>query len=97
MIAGQDYHYERRYSNMGTLTLDPRGSYRTANGTGSFRGEAGDVIRLTSGPFAGAIGHLQPDRSGQPAVYFERDENRDARDVHIVAPQRTSCTVARGN
>jgi len=95
VVAGQDYHYELRYSNMGFLQLSPQGTYTTANTSGKWVRGPGDTIRLTSGQFAGAIGHLQPDKSGQPAVYFERDENRDARDVHIVDPQRTSCTVKR--
>jgi hypothetical protein len=95
VVAGQDYHYELRYSNMGYLQLSPQGTYKTANTSGKWVRSGGDSIRLISGQFAGAVGHLQPDKSGQPAIYFERDENRDARDVHIVDPQRTSCTVKR--
>jgi hypothetical protein len=95
-VGGQDYHYELRFSNMATLTLSANGTYRTANTSGKFVRGAGDTIRLTTGQFAGAIGHLQPDKSGKPAVYFERDENRNAKGVHIVDPQRTSCTVSRG-
>lgn len=96
VVAGQDYHYELRYSNMVTLTLSPDGTYRTNATSGKFVRGAGDTIRLTSGQFAGAVGHLQPDKSGKPAVYFERDENKDAKGVHIVDPARTSCTVSRG-
>jgi hypothetical protein len=77
-----------------TLTLSPNGTYRTNSASGSFVRE-GDRLRLTSGAFAGAVGRLQPDRSGQPAVYFAREENRRANGVHIVDPGRTACTVAR--
>lgn len=96
IVAGQPFHYELRFSNMGTLTLSPAGAYRTASSSGRFVRIGNDRIKLVSGQFAGAIGRLQPDKSGRPAVYFERDENRTAQDVHIVDPQRTSCTVARG-
>ena len=94
-VAGDLPRYELRFSNMATLTLSPTGTYRTANTSGRFVRE-GDTIRLTSGQFAGAVGRLAPDKSGRPAVYFERDENRRANGVHIVDPARTSCTVARG-
>ena len=87
---------ELRFSNMGTLMLSPNGTYRTNSTSGRFVRGGGDTIRLVSGQFAGAVGHLQPDKSGRPGVYFERDENRNAQGVHIVDPQRTSCTVARG-
>ncbi len=95
VVAGQDFHYELRFSNMGFLQLSPAGTYQTAHTSGRWVRRAGDTIKLTTGQFAGALGHLQPDNSGQPAVYFERDENRTANDVHIVDPQRTSCTVKR--
>lgn len=95
VVGGQGYHYELRFSNMGFLQLSPGGTYQTAHTSGRWVRGAGDTIKLTSGQFAGAVGHLQPDNSGQPAVYFERDENRTANDVHIVDPQRTSCTVKR--
>jgi hypothetical protein len=94
-VAGDLARYELRNSNMATLTLTPGGTYRTANASGAFKRE-GDTIRLTSGQFAGAVGRLQPDRSGRPAVYFEIAENRRANGVHIVDPARTSCTTARG-
>lgn len=93
-VAGDLPDYQLRTSNMVTLTLSPGGTYRTNAASGRFVRE-GDRIRLTSGAFAGAVGRLQPDRSGQPAVYFERDENRRPNGVHIVDPSRTSCTVAR--
>lgn len=95
VVAGQDFHYELRPSNMGFLQLTKDGRYTTSNTKGQYvRGE-GDTIKFTSGQFAGATGHLQPDNSGQPAVHFEREENRTAKDVHIVDPQRTSCTAKR--
>jgi hypothetical protein len=93
-VAGDLPDYQLRNSNMVTLTLTPSGTYRTNSASGKFVRE-GDRIRLTSGAFAGAVGRLQPDRSGQPAVYFERDENRRANGVHIVDPARTACTLAR--
>jgi hypothetical protein len=95
VVAGQGFQYELRYSNMGFLQLSPNGTYQTANTRGRFVRGSGDTIKLVSGQFAGAVGHLQPDRSGTPAVYFEREENRTAANVHIVDPQRTSCTVKR--
>jgi hypothetical protein len=52
-------------------------------------------VRLTSGAFAGAVGQLRPDRSGQPAVYFERDENRRPDGTPIVDIATTACTKAR--
>lgn len=94
-VAGDLARYELRNSNMATLTLSPSGTYRTASASGVFKRE-GDTIRLTSGAFAGAVGRLQPDRSGKPAVYFEVAENRRANGAHIVDPARTSCTTARG-
>lgn len=93
-VAGDLPNYQLRYSNMVTLTLSPGGTYRTNASSGSFVRD-GDRIRLTSGAFAGAVGRLQPDRSGQPAVYFEREENRRPDGVHIVDPARTACTLAR--
>jgi hypothetical protein len=92
-VAGDPARYELRFSNMVTLTL-AGGTYRTNAASGSFTRQ-GDTIRLTSGAFAGAVGRLRPDRSGQPAVYFEIDENRRANGVHIVDPRTTACTVAR--
>lgn len=94
-VAGDLPNYQLRHSNMVTLTLTEGGTYRTNAASGRFVRE-GDRIRLTSGAFAGAVGRLQPDRSGRPAVYFEREENRRPDGVHIVDPGRTSCTVARG-
>lgn len=85
---------ELRHSNMATLTLLPGGTYRTANTSGNFVHE-GDRIRLTSGAFSGAVGRLRADRSGEPAVYFERDENRREGGVPIVDPATTACTKAR--
>jgi hypothetical protein len=93
--AGEMNGRELRFSNMATLTLLPAGTYRTANTSGTFVRE-GSRIRLTSGAFGGAVGQLRADRSGQPAVYFERDENRRANGVHIVDPATTACTKARG-
>lgn len=93
-VAGDLPRYELRFSNMVSLTLAPDGYYRTNKAMGKFVRE-GDVIRLTTGAFAGARGRLMPDRSGTPAVYFEIAENRRANGVHIVDPARTACTKAR--
>ena len=92
--AGELNGRELRFSNMATLTLLPGGTYRTANTSGTFVRE-GARIRLTSGAFSGAVGQLRADRSGEPAVYFERDENRRPNGVHIVDPDTTACTKAR--
>ena len=92
--AGELNSRELRFSNMATLTLLPNGTYRTANTGGAFV-RNGDRIRLTSGAFSGAVGQLRPDRSGQPAVYFERDENRRPNGAHIVDPATTACTKAQ--
>lgn len=93
--AGELNGRQLRVSNMATLTLLPGGAYRTANTSGAFVRD-GDRIRLTSGAFAGAVGQLRPDRSGAPAVYFERDENRRANGVHLVDAATTACTKAGG-
>lgn len=93
-VAGDLPTYELRVSNMVTLTLTSDGTYKTNKAGGAFVRE-GDAIKLTSGPFAGAVGRLMPDKSGKPAVYFEIDENRGADGVHKVDPARTSCTEAR--
>ena len=94
VVAGDLGNRELRPSALGTLTLSPGGSYVARNGSGKFVRE-GDTIRLTSGPWAGARGTLMADRSGEPAVYFELDDNRRADGSYIVDPWRTSCTRAR--
>lgn len=94
-VAGDMPDYQLHYSAMVTLTLSPAGRYATNVGGGAFVRE-GDAVRLTGGPFAGAVGRLQADRSGEPAVYFERAENRRADGSFIIDPGRTACTVARG-
>lgn len=91
---GETTQYSLAYSNMASLTLDPAGTYRTASGGGRFT-RTGDKIRLTSGAWAGAVGTLEPDRSGEPAVVFHIEENRRADGVHIVDPYTTRCTRAR--
>ncbi|PWG01709.1 hypothetical protein [Sphingosinicella humi] len=93
-VAGDLPNYELRISNMVTLTLASDGSYKTNKASGRFLRE-GDSIRLTSGAFAGARGRLERDRSGEPAVYFDIDDNRGPDGVHIVDPARTSCTRPR--
>jgi hypothetical protein len=94
VVGGDLQHYELRTSNMVTLSLTPGGVYRTNASSGRFTRD-GDSIRLVGGAFSGAVGRLRPDRSGQPAVYFERDENRRPNGVHIVDIATTACTKAR--
>lgn len=94
-VPGDMPDYQLHYSAMVTLTLSPAGRYATNVGGGAFARQ-GNAVRLTSGPFAGATGRLQADRSGEPAVYFEREENRRANGSFIIDPGRTACTVARG-
>lgn len=91
---GEATQYSLAYSNMGSLTLEAGGAYRTASSGGRFT-RAGDKIRLTSGAWAGAVGTLEPDRSGEPAVVFHIEENRRANGVHLVDPYTTRCTRAR--
>jgi hypothetical protein len=94
VVGGDLQHYELRVSNMVTLTLTPGGAYRTNASSGRYT-RAGDSIRLVGGAFAGAVGRLRPDRTGQAAVYFERDENRRPNGVPIVDVATTACTKAR--
>ena len=95
VIGGGAATYELRYSNMGFLELGAGGIYRTANTSGRWVRGAGNSIRLTSGQFAGAVGRLEPDKSGAPAVFFELAENKDARGIPVVDVYRTSCTAKR--
>jgi hypothetical protein len=94
VVAGQLADYENRPSLMGFLSLTPDGTYRTQNGTGGFR-RNGDTIRFTSGSYAGALGRLRPDNSGEAAIYFSLDENRRANGTPIVDPWSTFCVHAR--
>lgn len=94
VVAGEIATYENRPSLMGFLQLSADGTYRTQQGTGRFTRE-GAAIRLASGPWAGALGRLEPDNSGEPAVYFERDDNRRADGTPIVDPWRTFCVRQR--
>ncbi len=91
---GQTTQYSLAFSNLGSLTLSPGGSYR-AGTTGGRYVRSGDKIKLASGPWAGAIGSIERDRSGEPAVVFHIDENRRADGVHRVDPYTTRCTQAR--
>jgi hypothetical protein len=94
VAAGQTTQYSLGISNMASLTLSPAGTYRTANGGGKFSRSA-DKIRLAGGPFDGAIGTLEADRSGVAAVVFHIEENRRPNGVHIVDPYTTRCTASR--
>jgi hypothetical protein len=92
--AGTPTEYSLAVSNMASLTLSPAGTYRTANGAGRFS-RSGGKIKLSGGPFDGAVGTLEADRSGAPAVLFQIEENRRPGGVHIVDPYTTRCTQAR--
>ncbi|HEX7889820.1 MAG TPA: hypothetical protein VF522_10710 [Ramlibacter sp.] len=91
---GEATQYSLAFSNLGTLALSGH-RYATAKSAGSFERVGADKIRLTSGPWAGAVGTLEPDRSGRPAVVFHIEENRRPDGVHIVDPYTTRCTEAR--
>lgn len=90
VVAGDLPTYENRQSLMGFLQLSSDGTYRTAQGSGRFSRE-GDAIRLASGPWQGALGRLKPDNGGDPAVYFEREDNRRPDGSPIIDPWRTFC------
>ena len=91
---GQATEYSLSFGNMVSLTLSPAGTYVAGKSGGRFIRD-GDKVRLTSGAWAGAIGTLEPDRSGRPAVVFYIEENRRSNGVHIVDPYTTRCTEAR--
>lgn len=91
---GEATQYSLAFSNMGSLTLSGH-EYRTARAAGRFERVGADKIRLASGPWQGALGTLEPDRSGRPAVVFHIEENRRSDGVHIVDPYTTRCTEAR--
>lgn len=91
---GQTTEYSLAFSNMVSLTLSPAGTYVAGKSGGRFIRD-GDKVRLTSGAWAGAIGTLEPDRSGRPAVVFYIEENRRSNGVHIVDPYTTRCTESR--
>lgn len=94
IAAGDIATYENRPSLMGFLELSPGGTYRTQQGGGRFTRE-GNAVRLADGPWAGALGRLEPDNAGEPAVYFEREDNRRADGTPIVDPYRTFCVKQR--
>ncbi|MGH6782836.1 MAG: hypothetical protein ACREB5_12115, partial [Sphingomonadaceae bacterium] len=92
--VGQATEYSLSFSNMVSLTLNPAGTYVAGKSSGRFARD-GARIRLTSGPWAGAVGTLERDRSGRPAVVFHSEENRRSSGAHIVDPYKTRCTEAR--
>jgi hypothetical protein len=93
---GETTQYSLQYSNLASLTLEPAGAYSAGTqARGRFVAAAGGKIRLTSGPWAGALGVLENDRSGSPAVVFHIEENRRPDGVHIVDPYTTRCTKPR--
>jgi hypothetical protein len=92
---GELTEYTLRYSNMVSLTLAPGGSYAAGKSTRGSYVVQGGKVRLTSGTWAGAVGTLENDRSGAPAVVFHIEDNRRADGVHIVDPYTTRCTAPR--
>lgn len=89
---GESTQYRLAHSNMVSLTLAD-GVYRSGRtGKGSFERVGADRIRLSSGPWAGALGTLEPDRSGRPAVVFHIEDNRLPDGVHRIDPYTTRCT-----
>jgi hypothetical protein len=93
---GESNQYSLHMSNLASLTLDPGGNYVVGSGTrGRYTREPGGKIRLASGPWEGALGTLENDRSGAPAVVFYLEENRRPDGVPIVDPYTTHCTRAR--
>lgn len=84
--------YYTAYSMMVTLTLHPDGRYETASSGGSYA-LAGSKVTLRGGMFDGAVGTLEPDKSGDPAVVFYIDENRNAAGTPLVDPATTHCTL----
>jgi len=91
---GEMTQYSLHFSNLATLTL-ANGKYSAGKSGGTFERVGKDKIRLTSGTWMGAIGTLEPDRSGQPAVVFHIEENRRPDGVHLVDPYTTRCTESR--
>lgn len=85
--------YQIAYSMMVTLTLSPDGTYRTAASQGTYA-VADNKVMLLSGAFAGAVGTLEPDRSGRPAVVFYKAENRGPDGIQRIDPETTHCTLA---
>lgn len=93
VVAGDLPRYEMRPSSMVSLTL-AGGVYRTRNASGNYT-VSGNRIRLTSGVYAGAVGELRADSSGEPAVYFSVEENRARNGTPIVDPWNTACARQR--
>ncbi|MCG2595046.1 hypothetical protein LZ009_19885 [Ramlibacter sp. XY19] len=92
---GETTQFSLQSSNLATLTL-AAGRYSAGRSAGgSFERVGADKIRLTSGPWSGALGTLEPDRSGRPAVVFHIEENRRPDGVHLVDPSTTRCTESR--
>jgi hypothetical protein len=91
VAAGQTTQYSLAFSNMVSLTLSPAGTYHAGKGGGRYS-RTGNRIRLTSGPWAGAVGSLEADRSGEPAVVFPIEQNRLPSGVHRIDPYTTRCT-----
>lgn len=83
--------YLTAISMMVVLTLHQDGWYETAASEGYYR-LAGNKVILDGGMFDGAIGTLEPDRSGEAAIVFYRDENKDAWGAPLVDPDTTHCT-----
>jgi hypothetical protein len=95
VVAGDTPRYEWHPSAMVTLTLTPGGTYRTGNRTSGNFVRDGKLIRFTSGFYQGAVGTLQDDSSGKPAIYFNREDNYRPDGTFRIDSGRTSCVVPR--
>lgn len=82
------------FSNMGSLQFSGGAYVAGSGGRGSFV-RSGNQVRFTSGTWAGAVGTLETDRSGEPAVVFRIEENRRPNGVHIIDPYTTRCSASR--
>ncbi|WP_146148898.1 hypothetical protein [Pseudaminobacter soli (ex Li et al. 2025)] len=92
---GEPIQYSLAFSNLGSLTLTPEGLYKAGTSTEGQFVRIGDKIRLVSGTWSGAIGSIERDRSGEPAVIFYIEKNRGPDGTHLVDPYTTHCTQAR--
>ncbi|MEP9371633.1 hypothetical protein [Mesorhizobium sp. KR1-2] len=92
---GEPIQYSLSFSNMGSLTLTPTGSYSSGSSAEGRFVRTGDKIKLVSGPWAGAVGSVERDRSGEPAVIFHIEENLRPDGAHLVDPYTTRCTRSR--
>jgi hypothetical protein len=92
---GQTTEYSLAFSKMVSLTLAPAGTYQAGASASGRYVRSGNEIRLQTGPWAGAVGAVERDRSGEPAIVFHIEQNRRPDGVHRIDPYTTRCTRAR--